>query len=87
MWEYLGLVGLAMLSSDEAENWTLAMTIQRKVGHVVAGPLRLSRKWPAYFLHNLDLPVDPHDNILDRATLLSVVLLRELRRVGQRKYC
>ena len=78
MREYLGRVGLAMLLSEDAENLTLAMTIQRKVGHVVVGPLRLFRTWPAYSLHNLGLPVNPHDNILDRATLLSVVLLREL---------
>ena len=78
MREYLGRVGLAMLLSEDAENWILAMTIQWKVGHVVVGPLRLFRTWPAYFLHTLDLLVNPHDNILDRATLSSVVLLREL---------
>ena len=69
-----------MLSSEEAENWTLARTLW-KVDQVVVGPLRLYRTWPAYFLHILDLPVSQHDNNPDRATLLCAVLLMEWRRV------
>ena len=85
MRECLGRVGLATLFSEDVANWTLGMTIQPKVDPVVVGPLHLSQTWPAYFLHNPGLPVNPHDNNLDHVILSSVVQLRELRLVEGRQ--